>query len=315
MLQQDDDLTCTNVDIDWDALQPVLQALSPGNWPPPRLLHALPSVAYVFQLGAVIAGIPDPTAFAGMNNSHIFTSNFQTGLSIRALPVTFAQPLDFASFVDDNSIAVLGPVTHGKTVSLGMAPWDANTIVVTGWPSIINNTGTEAIYFTSDGGSTWTNIFGNLFEACYNTAVVPGNFNQPPVRPSSPVLIDVLWPDSGNGAGPSAVLIGTSTGVYFTHFKPGSFFGDTSVTWVRVGTCADFPLVIVEGISYEAYSDTLVVASFGRGVYYMHNVKNTLAGLTVDQETGSCLPFPTWFDFVIFVTWYIIVYIKDWCMY
>ena len=37
--------------------------------------------------------------------------------------------------------------------------------------------------------------------------------------------------------------------------------------WSRFGTCSDFPIVLTAGLSYEHYSDTLVAATFGRGVY------------------------------------------------
>ena len=49
---------------------------------------------------------------------------------------------------------------------------------------------------------------------------------------------------------------------------------------------------MVQGISYEAYSDTLVASTFGRGVFVMHNAKNTLATLLSDQTAGSCGTIP-----------------------
>lgn len=223
----DGDLTCTNVDLDWDDLRPLLMALSPGNWTAPRLVHSLPDPAYVYQLGAYVAGQPDPKAFAGLNNSHLFVASSVMAVQARPLPVQFAQPLDFVQFYDNDTQPVLGPVTHGKTVSLGMAPWNAAIVVVCGWPSITTNAGPETILLTTDAGLSWTAILGNLGVASYG----PGSTI--PVRPSSPVLIDAI-----SSGGPDVVVIGTSTGVYFTVLA-----GPKAGQWIRIGTCVELPLV------------------------------------------------------------------------
>jgi hypothetical protein len=44
----------------------------------------------------------------------------------------------------------------------------------------------------------------------------------------------------------------------------------------RFGGCDEFPIVLNAGLSYEPYSDTLVAATFGRGIYRLDNAKEAL---------------------------------------
>jgi hypothetical protein len=87
------------------------------------------------------------------------------------------------------------------------------------------------------------------------------------VRPSGLLFVDVV------GSNRTALLVGTTRGVYLT------WVSDTSVgTWVRLGDCSTFPLVMVMGLSYEASDDTLVVATMGRGVYLLRNALQAISG-------------------------------------
>jgi len=45
---------------------------------------------------------------------------------------------------------------------------------------------------------------------------------------------------------------------------------------VRFGTCDEFPIVLNADLSYEHYSDTLVAATMGRGIYTLKNAKDAL---------------------------------------
>ena len=70
-----------------------------------------------------------------------------------------------------------------------------------------------------------------------------------------------------------AVLVGTATGVMVSFLsKEAHEVG----RWQRLGGCAEFPLVLNAGLSYEHYSDTLVAATMGRGVYTMKAAKERL---------------------------------------
>ena len=54
---------------------------------------------------------------------------------------------------------------------------------VTGWPSIVTNSGPEQVFVTTDGGKTWSNITGNLRDA---TGVVGK------VRAGGLLMVDLL---------------------------------------------------------------------------------------------------------------------------
>ena len=47
--------------------------------------------------------------------------------------------------------------------------------------------------------------------------------------------------------------------------------------WKRGGTCLDLPLVMVMGLSHEATSDTVVVATMGRGIYTLSSASAVLS--------------------------------------
>ena len=84
-------------------------------------------------------------------------------------------------------------------------------------------------------------------------------------RPSAIALVDLA------DAHTSALLLGTVSGVYVTWTDVGRLG-----QWTRLGSCAELPLVLTLGLSYEPSSDTLVAATFGRGVYVMHQATQAL---------------------------------------
>ena len=69
----------------------------------------------------------------------------------------------------------------------------------------------------------------------------------------------------------AALLVGTVSGVYITPTDPRRLG-----QWTRLGTLADLPLVLTMGLSHEPHSDTLVAATFGRGVYVMRGATAVL---------------------------------------
>jgi hypothetical protein len=153
---------------------------------------------------------------------------------------------------------------------------DSNTIAVTGWPSIMNNEGVEEVFVSTDGGVTWKNMTSGLKEA---TGVVGK------VRAGGLLLVDLVANND------TALLVSTSNGVMVTYMSSGAG------AWNRFGGCTEFPIVLNAAISYEHYSDTLVAATFGRGVYRLHNAKAALlhvrqcvdatAPVAVPEETSA----------------------------
>lgn len=92
--------------------------------------------------------------------------------------------------------------------------------------------------------------------------------------------------DGGNGNGgnkgrikttTTALLVGTVSGVFVSFVGSGDDVGVQLLgRWARLGSCAELPLVLTLGLSHEPTSDTLVAATFGRGVYVMHQATRAL---------------------------------------
>lgn len=238
---------------------------SSDDIPPPELVLETPDDAFFldFVSGGYTDQAPDPELVVGISSSHLYISQKGEPLTTWSLPTTFATPVTLG--YDDKGARILGPVTHGRTVSLAVSPSDSNVIAVTGWPSVSSNEGVEQVFITVDGGASWTNVTGNLREQ----TGVAGK-----VRPGGLLLVDLLENHQ------RALLVGTSNGVMVTYVPLN---GEAGVgNWTRFGTCAEFPIVLTAALSYEHYSDTLVAATFGRGIYALHNAKASLL------RTRSC---------------------------
>ena len=94
------------------------------------------------------------------------------------------------------------------------------------------------------------------------------------VRPGGLLFVDLLNNKK------RALLAGTANGVLVTYLDAEAETGrnsDAEVTeearWTRLGGCDEFPIVLTKGLSHEHYSDTIVAATMGRGIYAMHDAK------------------------------------------
>lgn len=159
--------------------------------------------------------------------------------------------------VDPSGNPLVGPVSHGKTVSLAVHPWNSRTVGITGWPTVLNNGGTETIYVSGDAGNTWIEISGNLVN-------ITGTIGK--VRPSGLIFVPVQSVQN------TAVFVGTTRGIYFTWLN-----GDSVGIWQRFGSCVEFPIVPTMELNYMPEQDLLVVATFGRGIYALSSVSQYLA--------------------------------------
>ena len=106
-----------------------------------------------------------------------------------------------------------------------------------------SNGGDENIFITYDAGSTWKNVTGDLKKVSGLSKIRPGGV----------IIIELLKNND------RALLVGTSNGIYVT------YLGGSAGQWTRFGAC--LPIVLTKKLSYEHYSDTLVAATFGRGIY------------------------------------------------
>lgn len=230
-----------------------------------------------FVAGGFTNGKSDPSLLVAVTATHLLYSTGGNMVSLK-LPCTFASPVPM-EYDPQTGARILGPVTHGRTVSLTVSPADSNIIAVTGWTSVADNQGAENVWVTTDGGATWQNITTNLRAA---TGVVGK------VRPGGLLIVDLLE----NNA--RAVLVGTSNGVQVafltgTGDENASFtFNAAQVSWKRFGSETEFPIVLTAKISYEHYSDTLVAATFGRGIYVIKNgAKKALMAAMGGEERGK----------------------------
>jgi hypothetical protein len=215
-----------------------------------------------FVSGGMTAGVADPTVLIGMSETTLYVRTAASGDTLMAhpLPATFASPVTLA-YMSHTGARILGPLSHGRTTSLAVASSDSSVIAVTGWPSISTNAGLELVFASHDAGKTWTDVTGGLFEA----TGVHGK-----TRAGG-----LLWVDlAENNA--RALLVSTTNGVMVNFVGTGVNQTVEAGGWIRFGACSDFPIVLNSAVSYEHYSDTLVAATMGRGVYRLKNAKSAL---------------------------------------
>jgi hypothetical protein len=267
---------------------------------PTKLLETPPGAMIMdFVSGGYTNGTADPNLLIGISNTHIYVRSLvdqgpDNGMIARPLPMNFAAPVTL-EYDDANSGArILGPLTHAKTVFMSVSPSDSRFVAVTGWPSVKDNLGDEAIFVTMDAGQTWRNVTGDLREA----SGVAGK-----VRPGGLLIVDLpSSKDCCRNATTRALLAGTSNGI-LTTFISSSHGAEHSIRrqdgkhqqqWTRLGTCKEFPIVLVAGIDYEPISDRLVAATYGRGIYILKDAKHKLLDAfaigqveTVGRETST----------------------------
>jgi len=130
----------------------------------------------------------------------------------------------------------------GTTVScIAVDPEDANKAIV-----VFSNYGIISLYYTSNGGTNWWNISGNLEEN------PDGSGNGPACR-----WAKIIHTTTGN----SLYLVGTSTGLYET----GSLNG-LKTTWMAEAT-KSIGNTDVEMMDCRIPDDIIAVATYGSGIY------------------------------------------------
>jgi hypothetical protein len=230
-----------------------------------------------FVSGGYVDGKDDPSLLLAISNSHLYvgrSNETKTSMVGRPLPVSFAEPVTLEYDMSNGGSRILGPLTHAKTLNMAVSNNDSSLIAITGWQTIANNAGDEAIFLTNDMGRTWSNITGDLRPA----SGVVGK-----VRPSGLLFVDIG--ETINDL--VALLVGTSSGVMVTFLNQKTVSNDRETTnqrWIRLGNCKEFPITLTADVDYEVTSDKLVAATFGRGIYVLDNAKYTLRKIMTDEE-------------------------------
>jgi len=126
---------------------------------------------------------------------------------------------------------IIGPsmVVAGANISSIEFGTNENTIIVT-----FSNYGVNNVWITSNGGSTWTSVDGNL--------------------PDMPVRWALFYPGDDSRA-----IIATETGVWETDLLNGA-----STTWTANPT---FPNVRTDMLQYRETDGSISAATHGRGVF------------------------------------------------
>ena len=220
--------------------------------PQHELLATVDGLILDIKAGGRNHGKLSTKVITAINNTHIITLDDNI-LSVHPLPSKFAVPVHLHAVKHGDW--ALGPLGHGSTVFVSVSPADRNHVAVTGWPEDYNH-GKEGVWYSTNAGTTWRNIMGDLTNASGTIARV---------RPNGVLIMEF---EEYNF---DCVLVGTVNGVFVT-FTDNASIGK----WTRLGSLRDFPRVLNYGLSYEPYSDTLVAATYGRGVYALHRARELL---------------------------------------
>ncbi|RYY40215.1 MAG: T9SS type A sorting domain-containing protein [Chitinophagaceae bacterium] len=134
--------------------------------------------------------------------------------------------------------ATIGSVASAAISSIEVDPADNNHLIVT-----LSNFGITSVFESTNGGTAWTAIEGNLPDMpVYWAMIVPAG-----IEPNG----------VGNGSG--GIMIGTDLGVWYTMASNGG-----STTWLPY---ANFPNTPVYMLKYRDLDRTVMAATHGRGLW------------------------------------------------
>jgi len=143
-----------------------------------------------------------------------------------------------SSAFDVTDISISGAASGAYVHDIAVNPVDANELV-----AVFSNYGIAGIYHTSDGGSTWTEIEGNL----EGDNTTPG----PSIRSAA------IIPTGGT----THYVVGTSTGLYSTETLNG-----TGTTWMQESSTS-IGNSVVEYLHTRFSDAALFAGTHGRGVF------------------------------------------------
>ena len=151
-----------------------------------------------------------------------------------------------------------GSFTPGAYVScLAVDPNDGDRVM-----AVFSNYGVKSLFYTQDGGMSWTDVSGNLEEHSDGTG------NGPSTR----------WAVIHPTRGVTDYFVGTSTGLYSTRQLNGA-----NTLWVQEGI-STIGNVVVSMIDNRPSDGLLVVATHGNGVYSGYTSQGGLI-TSIEDET------------------------------
>ena len=191
------------------------------------------------------------------NNEYEEMTNTDKGNTIASLSLSTANPAHLLYYATENGgvykvadansgdnlptdISPTGAPATGWPISIQVNPEDGNEVLL-----IYSNYEVISVWHTSDGGTNWTNVGGNLEEN------PDGSGNGPSVR------WGIILPYSGQ----KYYLLGTSVGVWST-----SLLNGTSTVWGLEGANT-IGNVVVAALAGRASDGLVVAGTHGRGVF------------------------------------------------
>lgn len=150
----------------------------------------------------------------------------------------------------------------GAVVScIAVDPNNADNVIV-----VFSNYGVNSLFYSSDGGTTWKKIGGNLEAENRN-----GSGNGPSCRWASIIPVK----------GGTVYMVGTSVGLFAT-----TQLNDTSTVWVQQGTNT-IGASVVDMIDYRSTDGLVVVATHSGGIYSTHMTEVADVNRVVDPVTSK----------------------------
>lgn len=151
-----------------------------------------------------------------------------------------------------------------------------NNVLVT-----FSNYGVKSIFYSTDAGTTWTDISGNLEEHPDGTGNGPS----------------VTWGHIYNDGTNTKYYIGTSTGLYSTEQLNG-----TNTVWAQEGANT-IGNVVINMITSRTFDQNIVVATHGNGMYSNKVfTPSAINSVKADEHNWNVAPNPTTGQFTINVS-------------
>lgn len=222
-----------------------------GAWVTPIILGPTPT--HVFVGKSVV--------YKSTNNGTSFVASaaFGTGLCNDLAIAPSNSNILYASkgsslfkSIDNAATFTLVTGTQGYSIKdIAIHNTDPNKV----WLAVSNYAAGNKVYFTSNGGTTWTNISGSL--------------------PNLPANALAFQPGTNDG-----IYVGMDAGVYYRDNVLGNF-----VPYIN-----DLPNVNITDLDVHTGTSTLTAATFGRGLWRapLYSLPNLDAAITnVNSPTGS----------------------------
>jgi photosystem II stability/assembly factor-like uncharacterized protein len=188
-----------------------------------------------------LSTVPANILFIGTNNGHVYKlENAHTGEPIPVEITGVSFPL------------------NGFVACIDVDPLDANKLF-----TVFSNYGTQSIFYTDDGGGSWTHVSGNLEEYPDGSGAGPS----------------VRWVKTLNYSEHTVYFTGTSVGLYSTH----SLDGDET-TWKQEGP-ESIGSIMVDMIDARESDGFVAIATQGNGIYST----NYNPALSVSESLSSYL--------------------------